>query len=217
MILTDYTEKSTLPEGFGQQYRIVKYIKDIINNFFADSRNIKDQRILSLMYNRKGDLNKDCIKVGCPFDPDSTYAGTTPAVVVGVGDISYSPRHINEGGNPQFASNPMKAPIGDWRIKNIPVIISVLTQSYDGTLLLTQLIQMFLTMNSNVIRQDCNNINAISVQAVSSIKEVPMGSTGNAKQLYMSNISMSIASVLSWTCDTQGPVFKGVNTTNNFK
>lgn len=217
MILTDYTEKSTLPEGFGQQYRVVKYIKDIVNNFFADSRNIKDQRILSLMYNRKGDLNKDCIKVGCPFDPDSAYAGTTPAVVIGVGDISYSPRHINEGGNPQFASNPMKAPVGNWRIKNIPVIISVITQSYDGTLLLTQLIQMFLAMNSNAIQKDCNNVSAVTVDGVSAIKEVPIGSSGNAKQLYMSNISVSIASVLSWVCDTQGPVFKGVNTTNNFK
>ena len=217
MILTDYTEKSTLPQGFGQQYRVVKYIKDIINNFFADSRNIKDQRILTLMYNHKGELNKDCLKVGCPFDPDSTYAGTTPAVVVGVGDISYSPRHINQGGNPAFVNNPMQAPVGDWRIKNIPVIISVITQSYDGTLLLTQLIQMFLTMNSNVIQQDCNNISAISVEGVSAIKQVPTGSAGNAKQLYMSNISVPIASVLSWTCDTQGPVFKGVNITNNIK
>lgn len=42
MNLTDYTEKSTLSEGFGQQYRISKYIKDILNNWFADSRNIKD-------------------------------------------------------------------------------------------------------------------------------------------------------------------------------
>jgi hypothetical protein len=42
MNLTDYTEKSTLPDAFGQQSRVVKYIKDILNNFFADSRNIKD-------------------------------------------------------------------------------------------------------------------------------------------------------------------------------
>ena len=95
MILTDYTEKSTLPQGFGQQYRIVKYIKDILNNFFADSRNIKDERLLHLMYDHKGNLNKDCLKVGCTFDPDSVYAGTTPAVIVGVGDITYSQRPIN--------------------------------------------------------------------------------------------------------------------------
>ena len=76
---------------------------------------------------------------------------------------------------------------------------------------------MFLAMNSNAIQRDCNNVSAVTVETVSAIKEVPMGAAGNAKQLYMSNISMLIASVLSWTCDTQGPVFKGVSIVNNIK
>lgn len=137
MNITDYTEQSTLSEGFGQQYRIVKYMKDILNNFFADSRNIKDPRLLKLMYDRKGNLNKDCIKVGCTFDPDTKYAGTTPAVIIGVGDISYAKRPINEPGNPAFRTNPLNSPTYEWRIKNIPVVVSVITESYDGTLLLT--------------------------------------------------------------------------------
>lgn len=95
MNLTDYTEENTLKDGFGQQYRISKYIKDILNNWFADSRNIKDSRILRLLYDAKGNLNKDCIKLGCAFDPNKIYAGTTPAVVVSVGDITYMPRPIN--------------------------------------------------------------------------------------------------------------------------
>lgn len=40
MIVTDYTE--SVSQGAGQQYRIIKYIKDVLNNWFADSRNIKD-------------------------------------------------------------------------------------------------------------------------------------------------------------------------------
>lgn len=216
-MITAYTEQSTLVDGFGQQYRVSKYIKDILNNWFADSRNIKDQRLLKLMYNRKGQLNKDCIKMGCAFDPDKTYAGTTPAVTVGVGDITYSQRPVNEPGNPQFGDNPMQAPIMFWSIKTIPIIISVITQSYDGTLLLAQLIQLFLKMNCNAIQSDCNNVTAIDVQQVGAIQELSMGQAGNAKQVFASSITVPVSSVLSWTSDTQGPVFKGIGLTNNIK
>ena len=108
----------------------------MLNNWFADPRNILDPRLVTLLYNNKGELNKDCIKLGCAFDPDKTYAGTTPAVIVSVGDITYAPRHINQPGNPDFGKNPMQAPIRDWSIKRIPIIISIITESYDGTLLL---------------------------------------------------------------------------------
>ena len=217
MNLTDYTEKSTLSEGFGQQYRISKYIKDILNNWFADSRNIKDQRLLRLLYDRKGCLNKDCIKLGCAYDPDKIYAGTTPAVIVSVGDIVYKPRPINEPGNAAFNKNPMQAPIKHWSIKMIPIIVSVITQSYDGTLLLAQLLQLFLKMNCSVIQQDNNNIDAIDVQQVSAIQELPIGQAGNAKQLFACSITVPTASTLSWTTDTQGPVFKGVGVKTNIK
>ena len=216
MSTTDYTEEPTLFQGFGQQYRISKYIKDILNNWFADQRNILDPRIRKLMY-VKGQLNKDCLKLGCAFDPNKIYAGTTPAIIVSVGDITYNPRHINQPGNPAFNKNPMQSPILDWVIKNIPIIISVITESYDGTLLLTELVEMFLKMNLNVIAHDINNINAIDIQQVGAVKEVPTGQAGNAKQLFASNIVMPVASILSWTSDTQGPVFKGIGLTTKIK
>lgn len=213
MNLTDYTEKSTLPDAFGQQSRVVKYIKDILNNFFADSRNIKDQRLVSLMYDPKGNLNKDCVKVGCAFSPDKRYQGTTPAIIISLGEISYMARPVNRGGNPQFGRNPMASPNLQWRIKQIPVIVSVVTQSYDGTILLAQLIQTFLMMNSQSIQSDCNNISSIAVMQVSAVQPVPNGQMGNAKQVYMSEISVAASSVLSWTHDTQGPVFRGLGLT----
>ena len=170
MSVTDYTEENTLVEGFGQQYRISKYIKDVLNNWFSDRRNILDSRLVKLLYNSKGELSKDCIKLGCAFDPDKAYAGTTPAVIVSVGDITYRPRHINQPGNPDFGKNPMQAPIRDWNIKMIPIIISIITESYDGTLLLTELVEMFLKMNCSVIAQDINNISAIDVQQIGAVK-----------------------------------------------
>ena len=217
MSVTDYTEENTLVEGFGQQYRISKYIKDVLNNWFSDRRNILDSRLVKLLYNSKGELSKDCIKLGCAFDPDKAYAGTTPAVIVSVGDITYRPRHINQPGNPDFGKNPMQAPIRDWNIKMIPIIISIITESYDGTLLLTELVEMFLKMNCSVIAQDINNISAIDVQQIGAVKQVPLGQAGNAKQLFASNIVVPVASVLSWTSDTQGPVFRGIGLTTKTK
>lgn len=80
----------------------MKYIKDIIANWFADVRNIKDSRLVSLMYDRDGKLNRDCIKLGTPFDPDGTYAGTTPAVIISLGNVTYMQGPVNRAGNPAF-------------------------------------------------------------------------------------------------------------------
>lgn len=217
MIKTDYTDKPTFQSGYAQQYRIQKYFKDILNNWFADSNNIKDPRILKLLYNSKGELNKDCIKTGCLYDPDGKYAGTTPAVVVGLGDIQYRHHPANRGGNVSFQSNRTQPPIYEWRLKVIPVSVTVITESYDETVLLTQLIQLFLTMNSVAIERDYNNLSSVAVMGVSAPQVIPSGQAGNAKQLFSSSISITASSALAWTFDTQGPVFKGITVTPNIK
>lgn len=214
MIFTDYTQKSTFQNGYAQQYRIMKYFKDLLNNWFADKRNIKDQRLVSLLYDANGNLNKDCFKTGTAFNPDGTYAGTTPAVVVSLGTITYQNRPINRAGNPQFLRNPMQPPVKQCRFKLIPIQITVITQSCDGTILLAELIQLFLAMNSQAIQQDTNALSFVNVNQVSSPQAVQPGSGGNAKQLYASTISVSTMSVLTWTTDTQGPVFNGYSMRN---
>lgn len=208
MIVTDYTQK--VSQGAGQQYRILKYIKDILNNWFADSRNIKDQRLLRLLYNSQGQLNKDCIRLGCAFDPQKAYAGTTPAIVVSLGDIQYSQRPVTVGMSRGFTQNPTQAILGHWRTKMIPIQVSVITQSYDGTVLLTQLLQLFLLTNSYAIAADCNGLSSFDVVGVQAPKELPPGQSGGAKYTFASNVSIQASSVVSWTQDTQGPVYKGM-------
>lgn len=216
-VFTDYTEQSTFSVGYGQQSRIVKYVRDLLNNWFADSRNIKDQRILSLMYDKEGNLSRNCIKLSTPFNPSKIYAGTTPAILVSLAEITYSGRYINNPGNPYFADNPMQSPVAHHRFKNIPINITVLTQNHDGTVLLAQLIQMFLVVNSYSILQDCNSLRFFQVQSISAPTEVGEGQAGNAKKLYSSTISILTQSALVWSSDTQGPVFRGLKTTSNFK
>ena len=76
---------------------------------------------------------------------------------------------------------------------------------------------MFLKMNCDSIQRDCNNITAIDVQQIGAIQELSMGQAGNAKQVFASSITVPVVSVLCWTSDTQGPVFKGIGLTNNIK
>lgn len=208
MIVTDYTE--SVSQGAGQQYRIIKYIKDVLNNWFADSRNIKDQRLLRLLYTPQGELNKDCIRLGCAFDPQKTYAGTTPAIVISLGDIQYSQRPVTMGMSSAFPNNPTEPIIGHWRTKIVPIQVSVITQSYDGTVLLTQLLQLFLLTNSYVIAADCNGLSSFDVQAVQAPKELPPGQSGNAKHVFASSVGIHASTIVSWKQDTQGPVFKGI-------
>ena len=210
MIFTDYTQKSTMQYGYAQQYRTMKYFRDVLNNWFSDQRNIKDQRLISLLYDKDGNLSENCIRTGTIYGTDGVYAGTTPAVIVGLGDISYQQRSVNKGANPDFLKNPMQAPQKETRYKNIPIEITVITESCDGTILLTQLIQLFLTMNSEAIHYDMNTLSMVCVNGVSRPQAMKPGAEGNAKQLFSSTISVSTMCLLSWTVDTQGPVFNGV-------
>lgn len=216
-IFTDYTQTSTFQLGYGQQSRIIKYVRDLIYNWFSDSRNIKDQRLLSLMYDKEGNLSSNCIKISTSFDPNKIYAGTTPAVLVSLGNISYNQLPVNMPGNQAFVNNPIQPPVSGSLLKNIPINITIVTQNHDGTVLLAQLIEMFLVMNSLTIQQDFNSLSYFGVQGVEAPKEVNAGSLGNAKQLYSSNISIVTQSYVVWTTDTQGPVFKGIKVNSNFK
>ena len=213
-VFTDYTESdNTFNVGFGQQTRIIKYIRDILLNWFADSRNIKDPRLLPLLYDRKGNLNKGLIKVDTPFNQDKRFSGTTPAVIINRGAIQYDLQPVNSNpGNPAFTNNPTNPIISQFRLKTFNVTITVVTESHDGTDLLAELIQLFLAMNYKVIRQDCPILNAFKLSGVSQIQKLDMGQAGNAKQLYTTAINIMIGTHITWTEDTQGPVFNGFRT-----
>lgn len=213
MITTDYTNQNTFQSGIVQQYRLLKYIRDILINWFSDKRNIKDQRLHSLLY-KDDQLNIDCIKIGSPFNTDSIYSGTTPSVYVGLQNIQYLGNGVNKGGNPQFGINPMQAPIMQYRLKNINFQINVTTQSYDGTVLLTELIQMFLVVNSSYIESDCNALNYFRVTGLTPIEVVQPSQIGNSKQIYNQKINVATCGAVTWVEDTQGPVFRGISNIN---
>lgn len=213
-VFTDYTEDTnTFKPGFGQQTRIIKYVRDILLNWFADSRNIKDSRLLPLLYDKNGNLNKGLIKIDTPFSQDKRFSGTTPAIIINRGAIQYDLQPVNSNPlNEQVLNNPTKPFIGQFRLKIFPVTITVITESHDGTDLLAELIQLFLAMNYKVIRQDCPILNAFKLSGVSQIQKLDMGQAGNAKQLYTTAINIMIGTHITWTEDTQGPVFNGFRT-----
>lgn len=217
-VFTDYTESdNTFNVGFGQQTRIIKYIRDILLNWFADSRNIKDSRLLPLLYDRKGSLNKGLIKVDTPFNQDKRFSGTTPAVIINRGAIQYDLQPVNSNpGNPAFTNNPTNPIISQFRLKTFNVTITVITESHDGTDLLAELIQLFLAMNYKAIREDCPLLNAFKMLGVSQIQKLQQGQQGNAKQLYLTNITVLIGTHITWTEDTQGPVFNGIRLSSKF-
>ena len=184
-MITDYTEQNTFKSGVSQQYRIMKYFRDILNNWFADQKNIKDQRLVYLLYDKEGNLNKDCIKTGTAFDSDKIYTGTTPAVIVSIGDITYSHRPLGSGTNIAFYNNPVQAQFCNFKIKNIPIQISIITQHHDGTVLLAQLIQTFLNINCDSFVQDNNSLSAVDVMSISKPQQLKASQAGNAKDLYI--------------------------------
>lgn len=213
-MITDYTQENTLNKGISQQYRLMKYFKDILNNWFADPINIQDSRLVSLLYDKQGNLNKDCIRTGTAFNPQKEYTGTTPAVIISLGDITYVKKTLGAGSTPGFDSNPMLPVVSDFKLKNIPIQISVITQNNDGTVLLTQLIQIFLGINCDSFVADNPSICAFNLSGVSRPQQIKASQVGNAKDLYMCQISTNAVGTLVWSKDSQGPVFKGITNIN---
>lgn len=206
--------QNTFRQDVFQQYRLVKYIRDLLLNWFSDSANIEDQRLASQLY-KKGKLNKQNIKIGTAYNHQNQFIGTTPSITVQIGDIQYQNLGINFQGNPNFLRNPMQAPTVNMKFKTIPIIISVTTQGYDSNMVLTQLIQMFLAANINFIQADCTMLDHSSIQKVTKPTPIKPGQAANAKQLYKSQIMLTAQGHVIWSTNTQGPVFQGISFNNN--
>lgn len=215
MIFTDYTDQSTFALGYSQQYRILKYFKDLLKNWFADSRNILDDRLLGLMYSNSGNLNPDCVKIGTIYNQDGIYAGTTPAIIISLGDIDFTGQHINSASNPAFSKNPTVPMISDFKFKSIPIGIHVITQSCDGTILLAELISNFVLVNTQAILKDQGILSQLRLARVSAPRQLKPGQQGNAKRVYQSTIQIQTTSIVVWDHDTQGPVFRGLSIATN--
>lgn len=206
--------QTTFRQNVFRQYRLLKYIRDILNNWLIDPSNIQDQRLVYQLY-KNNKLRKQNIRVGVAFDANNNFIGATPSILINIGKTTYQRANLNYVANPQFYNNPTQSPILHILHKTVPVIVSVITQGYQMNLVLTQLIQNFLASNIHTIQQDCAMLDKVDFTQVSQPKPIKVGQIANAKQLYKSDIVLTVYGHVTWSIATQGPVFQGVSYKTN--
>lgn len=211
MQTTSYVhEEDTFSSGYAQQYRLIKYIKDILQNWFSDKNNIKDSRLSKFLYQTDGTLKSGVIRLNTAFNRDQKYTGSTPAITVSLNNITFSPREATMSGIGDC--NPMNATkLYHNRKKIFTLSISVITQDYQGCILLAELVSMFLLINIYNIQRDCAMLSQFDVLKLDAPTVVETNT--QSKQVYGSNITMVATGFVCWTQDTQGPVFKGITKT----
>lgn len=216
-VTTNYTKSAnidTLKGGTGQAYRVLHWITDVLKNFFSDPINIKDERLRSLLYKQDGNTDETLnalFKIEAPFNPDSKKACTTPSVIVSVSDITYADpgfnlvgfhKKLDAGGDIIAAQSVFH--------KIINININILTESYEGTLLLSELICDFLQINKKSFLLDNKSVNGVVIQGLKGPDAIEVPNAFNAKPLYMSNLLLQVSAGVSNLIDTQGPTFRGV-------
>ena len=192
-------------------YRLMHWLCNILQNFFADPINIKDERLKSLLWRQdKKDETKLYAKfdIGTAYSQSTTKANTTPMIVVFVGDTVHDNSVVNQGVGGMIALNGARPMYQGRCTKIIPLNISITTESYDGTLLLAGLIEDFLTVNELQLIEDCRMINIFKVASVTAPKKTE--DQNAAKETYQSFIQIQTSGCIAWTTDTQGPVFRGI-------
>lgn len=207
-VVTDYTAKvDTLEPAIPSPYRLLKYMQGLLQNWASQQSNIQDQRLLGIFgSNQQIPQNIKCI-IGQAFDADGKYAGTTPAFIVSLTDTTYEARPSFPGGDTTSVMQPNTRLLCSRR-QIMQFNITIITQSYDATLLLSQILARFLIRNAMYIAQDCRMLQSLQILKVDApnLVETKMQS----KQVYGAAIHGVTSSYLSWIVDTQGPVFKGV-------
>ena len=215
-VLTDYTEKGnidTLKGGTFEPYRLMYWLKNILENFMSDPINIHDPRLCHLlsMQDGEGAAHLDALfDIGVTFSERTQKACTTPMIIISIGESQYPMRGITEvGSDPvsECGSIPMYTGL---QHKVLPLYITVITEKYDSTVVLTSAIERYLIINSNALVMDNGLISEFHVQSVSAPKMEDAGAKSNAKPVYEQIISILVTGGISWTTDTQGPVFRGI-------
>lgn len=214
----DYTSQGNVDTlknrgGAMQNYRLMHWLADILRNFLCDPVNIKDERICKLMNLRDGieeDQLNALFEVGTPFSQDSKKACSTPMIIVSLGQTQYPVRSIGSQLSPVMAENGAVHMSRNIKFKTVACTVSVATESYDGTMLLGGLIEDFLLINERLFVQDNNTISEFNVQGSSEPQEIKIGTSANAKTIYQMKIAIQMAGNISWTTDTQGPLFRGI-------
>lgn len=216
-ITTDYTTESNpdnLLGGALSAYRSLYWLKSILQNFLSDSINIKDER-LAWVFNFQDD-DSDATKIDGLFEVDVAYsdktktACRTPMIFITLGSRQYSVRGINVIGMGEVASCGTIPMSQGARHKVIPMNITVVTEKYASTVALAELMEDFMLINENLFVADNHSISEFHVAGVSEVRAENIGEGPHAKVVYEQNIGVYVVGGISWTTDTQGPVFRGV-------
>lgn len=211
MITTDYTEssRSTLCGAPLSRYRFSHWLCDIVKNFMSDPVNIPDERLSRLLFMQDGscgDLCRALFQVALPYSPDSRKAGTTPAILVSAGESQQQAAPVVNGYNTTRFSSTVQV---EMALRVLTGKIAVVTETLDGTLLLSDTIEMFLLTNRKHLEND-GIVTQLNVKTASEPQEIKAGEGLNAKALYQTVIGISAVGSISWASDTQGPVFRGM-------
>lgn len=213
MITTDYTEKSSLCGAPLSRYRLSHWLVDTLRNFMSDPYNIRDERLRSLLQLQDGtepDACRALFKVDVPFTQDTRKACTTPCVMVSTGEMAYPFRPVAAGvGRRTYAAGTEISAMG-FIPRQLTAAIAVVTESCDGTQLLTDTLEDFLVMNASRFPKD-GLVSSLTVAGSTGPQRISIGQALNAKDLYQATISVTVCGALNWSTDTQGPVFRGLD------
>lgn len=219
-IETDYTaeaNKDTLTSGAISAYRVMYWMVNVLQNFFSDPMNIKDNRLQSLLWvqdkeKKDGTGLHAAFDIGAAYSPDVKKANTTPMIVVAVGDTTYGANGVNLPGAALNGINSYPMFQGQ-KLRMIPLKISVTTESYAGTLQLTGLIEDFLCSHEKLFTADNKMLSAFIVQGSTAPQKAE--DEKQSKDVFVSYITIQTAGAIGFTVDTQGPVFRGIRTSVN--
>lgn len=215
-VTTDYTaagNPDTMKGGAISSYRMLYWLKDILCNFMSDPVNIKDERICKILNMQDGPTPEQLnalFDIGVAYSERTTKACTTPMIFITLGPRQYPIRGINVIG-----SDPVsicgKSPLQmNFKHKIVNMVITIMTEKYDSTVVFTDLFEDFLLINENQLIQDNGMISEFHVTSVSEPEMQQIGSSAHAKVIYQQKIGVMAVGGISWTTDTQGPTFRGI-------
>lgn len=217
MITTDKTAAAginTLNAEFSR-YRLMNYFIDLLKNLFSDPENWRDERLHSML--QSYDLSPDgvgrLVVPGGPYSEDTRESGTTPAIRVAPQGLNRSEALSTIGFQPINTAAGWVPMGGQTQLITAPIGITLVTENYPEHILLGDLLLEYFILNANNIANDCGIIDSLFVAGISEAQEMPIGTGGNAKNCFQSVISLVVTSNYNAIVDTQGPVFRGVNTT----
>jgi hypothetical protein len=215
-VTTDYTKQAnpdTMYGGAISSYRMLYWLKDILCNFMSDPINIKDERICKILNMQDGATPEQLnalFDVGVAYSESTKKACTTPMIFISLAPHQFPVRGINQIGASQTAIGGFKPMSMGCKHKIINMIITIMTEKYDSTVVFTDLFEDFLLINEDLFKLDNRMISEFHVTGVSAPEEQKIGQSAHAKVIYASKISVTAIGGISWTTDTQGPIFRGV-------